>query len=56
MTGAVKGTCAIIGATGFLGNYLAEKMKESGWTIRRLQRKREQVKKTDERYCVFLNR
>ena len=53
MTGAVKGTCAITGATGFLGNYLAEKMKESGWTIRRLQRKREQVKKTDDDIVCF---
>jgi nucleoside-diphosphate-sugar epimerase len=53
MTGAVKGTCAITGATGFLGNYLAEKMKESGWTVRRLQRRRERVKKTDDDIVYF---
>lgn len=33
-----KGRCAITGTTGFLGGYLAEKMKESGWNVRKLQR------------------
>lgn len=53
MTGMVKRTCAITGATGFLGNYLAERMKESGWTVRRLQRKRDPAKKTDDDIVYF---
>jgi NAD dependent epimerase/dehydratase family enzyme len=53
MTVMVKGTCAITVATGFLGNYLAEKMEESGWAVKRLQRKRDQGNKTEHDIVYF---
>jgi len=34
-----KGVCAITGSKGFLGEHLTQRMKESGWVIKRVGRK-----------------
>lgn len=48
-----KGTCAVTGATGFLGNHIAQKMKESGWSVIKMQRKKDRDVDTDGKIIHF---
>jgi nucleoside-diphosphate-sugar epimerase len=48
-----KGTCAVTGATGFLGHHIVQKMKESGWSVKKLQRKKTRVEETDDEIIFF---
>jgi nucleoside-diphosphate-sugar epimerase len=48
-----KKTCAVTGTTGFLGHHIAQRMKESGYDVKRLQRKKEGGKETGEEIILF---
>jgi nucleoside-diphosphate-sugar epimerase len=48
-----KGTCAVTGATGFLGRHIAQKMKESGWNIKKMQRKKGRGEDTGDEIIFF---
>ncbi len=48
-----KGTCAVTGASGFLGHHIANKMKESGWSVIKLQRKKATSSETGDDIRYF---
>jgi nucleoside-diphosphate-sugar epimerase len=48
-----KGTCAVTGATGFLGHHLARRMKESGWSVKKMQRRRAQEDEAGDGMTYF---
>ncbi|RJQ56228.1 MAG: NAD(P)-dependent oxidoreductase [Nitrospiraceae bacterium] len=48
-----KGTCAVTGATGFLGHHIAQKMKESGWSVIKMQRKKDRGTDSDDKIIHF---
>jgi nucleoside-diphosphate-sugar epimerase len=48
-----KRTCAVTGTTGFLGHHIAQRMKEAGYDVKKLQRRKEGSKETDEEIILF---